>query len=150
MNRICYIVVALILFTAPLLAAEPAGTLSLLGTATEGKFKLAVEYYPEAAAPELAGLLVWAEPSHTLLLAHWNNQHPAASVRQRAKDAGPLVETEGLLGESHPRVVLPYTPAGDEEIRVEAVRPNGETILLLAGRVNVSQFNVTTELEVDR
>ena len=47
-------------------------------------------------------------------------------------------------------MVLPYAPAGDEEIRVEAVRPNGEKTLLLAGRVNVSQFNVTTELEVDR
>jgi len=135
---------------------EDLGTLAVMGRQLEtGRFNLSLELHEfqerppvelKGRAPFGAGILVWAEPSHTLLLAFWNSKQPAESTRDRLRAWSPLVEVEGDLKESQPRVTIPYEPSFDEGIVVEVVRADGDRFVLMGAKVDMRSFNVTTKV----
>jgi len=157
--HVCAAVVVLLLTISGAASAQQAqgpDTLAVVGHQLEnGRYSLSLETYAatersmiglKERAPFGAGILVWAEPSHTLLLALWDAEQPAESTRERLRAWSPLVDIEGSLGTSHPRVTILYEPSFDEGIVIEVARLNGERETLMGAKVDMSSFNVTTKL----
>jgi len=119
-----------------------------IGKSTDGEYQLGLIYKPGADASVAAGILVWAEPSHTLLLAHWNpsaNAEKVEAALSAEQPLTPLAKTEGVLGKSHPRVTIPYRVADDTAIVIELVRPNGERQVVLGAQTSLGTFDVSSE-----
>jgi hypothetical protein len=70
-------------------SAQSPLSLSLAGEQQGTKYKLSLEYHtPEkgkfsSGSTDSAGILVWAEPSHTLLMAYWNTAQTAENPSAR-------------------------------------------------------------------
>jgi len=134
-------------------AADQAGKtlVKLLGKpAGEGKYKLALEYKPGAHAAVPACILVWSEPSRTLLLTHCGasaNAKPVAEHLQSEAAGEALAKTEGELGNSHPRVIIPYSVGSDTAVVVEFLMPSGDRKVVMAAQTSLEELNVSSEFD---
>jgi hypothetical protein len=59
----------------------------------------------------------------------------------------PLAKTEGVLGKSQPRVIIPYEVSDDTAVVVEFIRPNGERQVVLGAQTSLDTFNVSSEFD---
>jgi hypothetical protein len=144
---ICFVCVAQVMATEGA-SDKTMSQVKAMGKSDDGKYKLALEYQPGAEAPVPACILVWAEPSHTLLLAHWNRSANSEKVEAAlSADGPPLARTEGVLGKSQPRVIIPYEVSDDTAVVVEFVRPNGERQVVLGAQTSLDTFNVSSEFD---
>lgn len=89
------------------------------------------------------GALIFAEPSHTLLLVVAAGDTPAFL----AGNEEPLVSVQGRLSESAPQVKVPYEVAGDTRIVVQLVT-GGERVTVSDARINVAAFQFTSTFGV--
>jgi len=104
-----------------------------------GKYMIAIQ--TQLARPdEFDGVLIFAEPSHTLLLAEDNGQEGGVTLRQGER---PLVSVQGPLAENAPQVVVPYASAGDTRIVVQLVSGAGR-LTVSDGKINVAAFSFST------
>ena len=120
-------------------------TLSVQGEQQEeGVYRLALEYHPAENAPLTAGIMVWTEPSHTPVLVHWNNGISDEIIRNFVSGEEPSAQTSGELGNSHPRVIIPFNAGDDRMVVVELLLPNGKRHIALGANVNLASFSVST------
>jgi len=104
-----------------------------------GKYSVALE--TQLSQPNLYdGVLVFAEPSHTLLLVQ--NNDPNGGV-QLGENERPLVSVGGSLTESAPQVVVRYEASGDTRIVVQ-LASGAERTTVSDARINVAAFEFST------
>lgn len=89
-------------------------------------------------------LLVYGEPSHTLLLAHVNSATKGLAAETLGM-ADPLVRVYGTAhGFSH-ELSLPYNPKSQGDTRIAVImRSGGKDTLISDGTVNVREFSYVT------
>ncbi len=109
-------------------------------------FRLTVSYSSDSENTLGDALLIYAEPSHTLLLAHVNSRLRLKGVGEEdlAEQALSLVYSRPGRTFQH-TLSLPYSPRAFADTRVEVVmRSRGQSYLLASGKVNVSDFQYST------
>ena len=123
---------------------EVSGKLALRGGAPS--FRLTVNYSSDSENALGDALLVYAEPSHTLLFAHIDSRlrRKGAGEEDLAEQALSLVYSRPGRSFQH-SLSLPYSPKAFADTRVEVVmRSRGQSYLLASGKVNVSDFQYST------
>lgn len=124
---------------------EDRSMISVQGEQQEkGVYRLALEYHPAGNAPLTAGIMVWAEPSHTPMLVHWNNATEQEIIQNFVAGEEPSAQTSGELGKSQPRVIIPFAAGDDKMVVVELLQPDGKRHIVLGANVNLESFVVTT------
>ena len=129
--------------TLPAAAEQPGSRITVAGRQVEpGVYAIAVESRLEVPG-EYDGLLLWAEPSHTLLLvqANGDGRTPALESGER-----PLVAVSGRLAETAPSVRVRYEAGGDTRLVVQLARGSGR-VTIADGRLNLAAFELTTTFE---
>lgn len=118
---------------------EQASRLWLQGEAVTEGYQLSLEYEPVGEVDHRA-ILIHAQPSRTLLLAHWNGE-PG-----QLEGATPRAVTSGPFGRSFPRVNLAEAPpATDDAVTATLLTVSGERRLLTAARVgSLDGFEIET------
>lgn len=130
-------------------AGEAAGRLGWAevtvegGRDAKGAFTLALDFQPNMTKTATA-VLVYAEPSHTLILAHWNG---SAQPKLLGGEL-PLVATEGVFGRSAPRVIVRLDAKGDSRIIVQVLYRE-ERFTAADAKVNVESFSFVTRFDPD-
>ncbi len=118
---------------------------ALARAAGQDGYDLRVRFTAQAETPVAEALLVYAEPSRVLLLAH--------QIQGASRENGFFADALGSgMGDSSNfgyNLRLPYNPEflGDNAIRVVLVS-KGKEYLVAAGRINSTHFNVTTSFDV--
>lgn len=118
---------------------EVSGKLHLSGT-----YLLRVAYRSPKELPPSEALLIYGEPSHTLLLAHVN---PDAKwlAPESLVPAKPLALVYGKTQSFSHEISLPYNPKVSGDARVVVImRDRGQDRLIADGKVNVSNFSYVT------
>jgi hypothetical protein len=123
---------------------EVSGKLVQGGSAPS--FRLTVSYFAESEDALGDALLVYAEPSHTLLFAHVDTRAPLESPGDEELGKQALSLAYGRPGRRFQHALsLPYNPKALADTRVEVVmRWRGQSYLLASGKVNVSDFQYST------
>jgi hypothetical protein len=110
-------------------------------------YQLRLSYAAESQKVLGDALLIYAEPSYTLLFAHVNSSRRALA---KAGEAEPLSDRAlsmvyGPSGKFRHALTLPYQPQALNDMRIEVVmRSRGEDVLLASGKVNVRDFQYST------
>ena len=118
---------------APLIESIPAPSrVALEGRCLAGdRYRLTLEYETEGS-PRYQALLVYAEPSHRLLLVQWNGKPADESMRRIAKERS-LVTFEQDAARRY--VTIPFTPVEDDGLLVEILTLYDERIKAISGKV---------------
>jgi hypothetical protein len=133
-------------------SVEMAGSIEVSGKALEhkgasGYYQLGVTYAAESQKMLGDALLIYAEPSHTLLFAHVNSSR---RVLDKTGEEEPISERAlsmdyGPSGRFRHALTLPYQPQALGDTRIEVVmRSRGGDVLLASGKVNVRDFQYST------
>lgn len=124
-------------------AVEVSGAPSAKGTAG---YQLAVSYTGHKSITPDA-IVVFAEPSHTLLLAHVSAQGTARDlIIQKMTSAGALAVTSGSDLNFRHVLTLPYNPGWTDE-RISVVLRSGEGDLLLSNAaMDIDSFHIVSTL----
>jgi hypothetical protein len=104
-----------------------------------------VDYSLDSEVPFGDALLIYAEPSHVLLVEHsFRAGAPSVDVPAKA-----LVRGTGNAPSVRYDLRLPYDPdiLGDTGMSI-VLLSNGRELLIAAGRVNARHFSFTTSFEV--
>ena len=117
----------------PVLAIDlaPGGVL-FSGTLTDAgdyRIQLQIQQMPPDQTRILA-VKVYAEPSHTLMLALVDESAPG-SLLLAVQEEQPSAMATGIIGRSYPRVEVPAPPIGDQRIRVEYAVKSDEGVAFL-------------------
>lgn len=160
MKNLAWLCIAsLSLFTAPAAGIASPGMLTeesgnvevggklLRGSKGKSNFLLSVGFAADTNLAFGEALLVYAEPSHTLLFAHVNTRgrHPQVIEEDMTLEKA-LSRAYGPVGRTFKHLLsLPYDPRLQADSRVEVLmRSAGRTALLASGAVNVEDFAFTT------
>ncbi len=120
--------------------ASTGSSVSVMGRQiSSGQYVIAVQTVLDVPQ-DYDALLVFAEPSHTLLLVQNADPENPAPLLEGEK---PLATVSGGLEDTAPRVVVPYEVNGDTRIVVELVNSSGRTIVSDA-KINVAAFQFST------
>lgn len=117
----------------------------------KSSFTLTINY--SSAARETLGdaLLVYAEPSHTLLFIHVNTRGSRAkSLAEENGELEPALARVYSPGQSFRHTLsLPYDARKMADTRIDVVmKSRGQEFVLASGRVNVTDFQYTTTFSV--
>jgi hypothetical protein len=109
-------------------------------------FRLTVSYLANSENALGDALLIFGEPSHTLLFAHVDTRAPFRGVVDEELGEKALSLAFGRPGRHFQHALsLAYNPSLLGDTRVEVVmRWHGQSYLLASGRVNVSDFQYST------
>lgn len=107
-------------------------------------FRLDLSVSSESVPKSSQALLVYAEPSHSLLLAHVD-----ASIGDTAAYQGALALTRGSAQEVRHSLVLPYEPFTDKRIVVVLKDGTGRESVVADATLNLRSFDFSTSFEVD-
>ncbi len=109
-------------------------------------FRFTVNYSSDFENSLGDALLIYAEPSHTLLFAHVNSRFRLKGVGEEDLAEQALSLVYGRPGKRFEHTLsLPYSPKAFGDTRVEVVmRSHGQSYLLASGKVNVSDFQYST------
>lgn len=125
-------------------SVEVAGKLLPLKGST--RYELRVSYAAESRKALGEALLVYAEPSHTLLFAHVNTGWPLGKALENESLAEEALALVNGPGENFQHALtLPYRPQALDDSRIDVVmRTRGRDVLLASGKVNVRDFQYST------
>lgn len=134
-------------FHLPAAAQQKPATLQMSGglehvSGREG-FRLDISYSAESFPHAGQALLVYAEPSHSLLLAHVDADLDLADYREA------LALTRGSASRARQSLSLPYHPFTDRRIVVVLKDGGGRDQVLADATVNLRSFDFSTSFEGD-
>lgn len=115
-----------------------------------GSYTLELEYHPSDPTVNHKALLVYAEPSHTLLLVAWNGDLDSPGFnndeyRAFVETGGALAASVGPHGASHPRVHVVYDPTEDTHIAVSLLDEHMQERVVSSPKVaEDGSFGLTT------
>jgi hypothetical protein len=160
MKRALWLVAALLLTTGAIRGQMDGGSWKeVAGTGTARVAVSGRAYTPHSYTLRIAyqsfggptlgdALLVYGEPSHTLLLAHVNSAIKGIPTEERST-ADPLVRIYGTAHRFSHEFSLPYNPKSQGDTRIAVVmRSGGKDILIADGTVNVREFSYVTTFSV--
>ena len=129
-------------------AQERSGLLKVAGAFGQGAgkptFRLDLTYGTDSSHPAGQALLVFAEPSHSLLLAHVDpSYHGPADFREA------FALMRGPAGAFRHSVTLPYHPLTDQRIAVVLKGSDGQEWVVADAMVNLRSFEFSTSFEGD-
>lgn len=133
-------------FPLPALAQQNPATLQVSGgleqVSGRQAFRLDVAYNAESF-PRAQALLVYGEPSHSLLLAHVDPDFDLADHREA------LALTRGSAARVRHSLSLPYHPFTDRRIVVVLQDASGNRQVVADATVNLRSFDFSTSFDGD-
>lgn len=131
------------LSASTVIAQEYAGALRVAGGREQrsagSSYRLDISYDAGLLSANQQAILVYAEPSHSLLLA---NTNAAAPVAEEYREA--LALMKGRAESFHHSVTLPFRPFLDHRIVVITKGADGQERVLADAQVNLRSFSFTT------
>ena len=121
-------------------SGQPESLVTVAGSQVRaGVYAISIETALEAPG-EYDGLLIWAEPSHTLLLAQAGGQRRTPPLEPGER---PLAQVSGPLAVSAPSVQLRYEVGGDTRVVVQLLR-GADRLTIADARVSLAAFELST------
>ena len=125
----------------PAVSTDPTAEVTVSGSVEKpGTFVLGLDFQP-GLTDRADAVLVYAEPSHTLLVAHWNGSARPELLGNREDRA--MATTEGVFGKSAPRVTLAFDTARQERIVVQVLY-GVKRLTVSDAKVNMAKFSFST------
>ena len=141
-------VLLLACFELPAMAQTSTGALQVSGglvhVSGRQAFRLELSYNSGISDRADQAILVYAEPSHSLLLAHVD-----PSLPDTANFKGALALTRGSVQKARHSLSLPYHPFTDNRIVVVLKDETGSERRVADATVNLRNFDFSTSFEVD-
>ena len=131
--------------------AALAGTLSIKGSSqAHGKgvhqYTLELAYDETTLDPSVEGILVFAEPSHTLLLAHTLGELSSSSAKLIDALAPQAKTSVFVKGQTLFRAKFPYDMDDDIGYSLTFLSNGSQQTIIALGRVNLAEFGTSIDL----